>query len=288
MILTYEHVYLVSDNLAVATGADVTAAEQALSVTFPPGYSDFVTELGDGIYGSHVHIYLPNDIVAQIEDFRQDWAEFAFFGKGQDALPESMIKDSIPLGDTIDGDYIVCHPARPNALYVLPRHDERIYEAGATVPEALDWLLRSGVLLQPGAYHVLTPSGQFVERDFRFFESTIDRAAITYGCRKGALPYPTMKAFLLRMAQSKADEATLVTNVVDGEDNFTALFLKSFWGVVSCNAIEGWGSEAHISYDVTHRSDSLEQILAYFDQRASFRRESTETGDEAIVWDKDT
>ena len=63
--------------------------------------------------------------------------------------------ETVIIGDTLDGDELIVHPANPERIYVLPRHSEDIHVAGDGLPAAVEWLCGSGTLTEP-----------FEERDF--------------------------------------------------------------------------------------------------------------------------
>src|SRR5262249_53062273 len=110
-----------------------------------------MTTLGEGLYSGHVRVHPPAHLATEVTDF-QSFATGppALWNKGHDVLPAKMIGESVPVADTIDGDYIVLHRERPHDLYVLPRHSRHVYQLGNTLDEALDWVLNSGTLLTRG------------------------------------------------------------------------------------------------------------------------------------------
>jgi hypothetical protein len=55
-------------------------------------------------------------------------------------------------------DEVVFHPSNPEALYVFPRDEERIYRIGARFEDALERLCTSGVVSQPVASLYFEPS----------------------------------------------------------------------------------------------------------------------------------
>ena len=58
-------------------------------------------------------------------------------------LTKERVLQSIVVADTLDGDEIIWFEGR---YYVLPREEEKIYDLGATLGEAITWLFESGVL----------------------------------------------------------------------------------------------------------------------------------------------
>jgi hypothetical protein len=56
--------------------------------------------------------------------------------------------------DTLGGDELIAHPGDPDACFVLPRHSNRVLQAGRGMGQALAWLHESGELTAPlGLWH---------------------------------------------------------------------------------------------------------------------------------------
>jgi hypothetical protein len=240
-----EDVYLVSQNLEIATAAEVDRVEERLGCTFPPGYREYVTTLGLGTYTSLIRIDMPDKIVADLSDWRKRVQEYYFWYSGADVLAKQNVLQCVPLGDTLNGDELIFHPQKPGAVYVLPRNDERIYLAGASIYEAIDWLCGSGVLHD----EVLS---------FRYFECWKDREKMEFAGRMG---YREFKDSILSL-----DLHDHVACDSEGEGYLT-LFYSSFYGCLSHScpgAAEGPGeSSVVLEYDKHMRSDVLLTLIAH-------------------------
>jgi SMI1/KNR4 family protein SUKH-1 len=161
----FENITVVSGPVNRSGPAEVDAAEAQLGITFPLGYREYVTQFGEGVLGgSYLRIYPPSRILTgenNVAEWRQRIDEYWFWEDGRDVLTKEQALCSVIIGDTADGDEIVCHASSAHSIYVLPRNSENIYVAGDGLPAAIEWLCSSGVLTEP-----------FIERDFEPFNSS--------------------------------------------------------------------------------------------------------------------
>jgi hypothetical protein len=145
----------------LATSAEVDALESSLWVTFPAGYRDYITRLGEGVLGgSFVRVYPPWRINKELSDWRKRINKHWFWERSRELLPKERALECIIVGDTVNGDELVFHPARPNHLFVLPRESKQALNAGSDLLAAVEWMCTSGELTEP-----------FRERDFEPFDS---------------------------------------------------------------------------------------------------------------------
>lgn len=143
-----DEVRIVREPLVLATQADVEGIESRLWITFPEGYRDYVTRLGEGVLGSFVRIYPPWQIESELAEWRRRIAKYWFWDEGRDVLPKERALECVIVGDTINGDEMVFHPSRRDRLFVLPRDDEQIFDAGADLLAAVEWICGSGHLVE--------------------------------------------------------------------------------------------------------------------------------------------
>jgi hypothetical protein len=152
--------------LVLATPRQVDALEAALWVTFPAGYREYVTTLGEGVLGgTFVRVYPPWRVEKELAEWRRRVGKYWFWDRGRKLLPKERGVECVVVGDTVNGDELVFHPARPG-LFVLPRDEEKVYAVGPDLLAAVEWMCASGKL---------TP--KFAERDFEPFDSRKDAPA---------------------------------------------------------------------------------------------------------------
>jgi len=132
--------------LVLATARDVDELEARLWITFPAGYREYVTRLGDGELSGFVRIYPPWRIDKELPDWRLDIDKYWFWQEEKDLLPRARAPECVYLGSSAQGDQLVFHPHRPDRLFVLPRHEERMFVAGSDLLSAVDWMCSSGKL----------------------------------------------------------------------------------------------------------------------------------------------
>jgi hypothetical protein len=163
-----EDIRVVGAPLVLATEGEVARMEAQLATTFPAGYREYVTRLGQGVLGgSYIRIYPPWMILdgeMNVAEWRRRIDEYWFWDDGSDVLSKARALECIIVGDTLNGDELIFHPAAPDVLYVLPRDQENVYRIGQGLFAAIDWLCTSGQLTEP-----------FEERDFEPFDSRKER-----------------------------------------------------------------------------------------------------------------
>jgi hypothetical protein len=158
--LKLDDIRVIGKPLVKADPADVDALEARLWFTFPAGYREFVTRLGEGVLGgSFVRIYPPWRIEKELDGWRRRIEQYWFWDAGRELLPKERALECVILGDTTNGDELVFHPTRPGRLLVLPRDSEEIFEPGGDLLSAIEWMCSSGELIEP-----------FSERDFELFD----------------------------------------------------------------------------------------------------------------------
>jgi hypothetical protein len=157
---------IVGGPLVRATAAQVREAEDRLWVTFPAGYREYVTTLGKGVLGgSFVRVYPPWRVVRELPVWRDRVRKYWFWDKGRKLLPKERALECVIVADTVNGDELVFHPGRPDRLFVLPRHRETVFEAGANLLDAVEWMCASGKLTK-----------RFPERAFEPFDTRKEKS----------------------------------------------------------------------------------------------------------------
>ncbi len=160
----FENITVVGGPCLLSTPDEVDAAEAELGARFPTGYREYITVFGEGVLGgSFIRIYPPRRILSganNVAEWRQRIDEYWFWDEGNDVLTKEMALQSVIIGDTLNGDELIVHPANPERVLVLPRDSETIYVAGEGLAAAIEWLCGSGVLTEP-----------FDERNFEPFDN---------------------------------------------------------------------------------------------------------------------
>jgi hypothetical protein len=157
----FEKVTVAGVPLVLSSPAEVDAAEMQLGIRFPSGYREYITRLGEGVLGGYIRIYPPRRILSganNVAAWRRRIDQYWFWGGGSNALTKWQALEAVIIGDTLDGDELIVHPANPERIYILPRQSEEIYVAGDGLPAAIEWLCTSGALTKP-----------FLERNFEPF-----------------------------------------------------------------------------------------------------------------------
>jgi hypothetical protein len=148
--LKLDEIHVVSERLVLATLAEVDALASRLWITFPAGYREYVTRLGEGVLGgSFIRIYPPWRIEKELTEWRRRINKYWFWNEGREVLPKERALECVIIGDTVNGDELVFHPTRPNRLFILPRDSEQLFDAGGDLLAAIEWICTSGELVEP-------------------------------------------------------------------------------------------------------------------------------------------
>jgi hypothetical protein len=209
-------------SLALASDKDIEEAESKLKVTFPPGYREYVTTLGEGALGNFIRVYPPWRVLAELDSWRDRIRQYWFWDAGSDVLTDEQAEESIIIADTLNGDELIFHPSRSNRLLVLPRDDEMIFEAGANMFDAINWLCGSGKLTE-----------RFEPCDFEPFDSRLlELEARQKPQRRSSLDNQKMESVSRETAGGAAELQTPISSAEE--------VLRKFF-----SALETWENAAY-------------------------------------------
>jgi hypothetical protein len=131
----FSHIYLVSNKLNLVDPAEIDKAEQQLGQKMPPGYREFMTQLGIGEYCTFIEVYSPQQVITE----SQHWGAF-----WQNHWPKTSTKNTIN-GENIaeclmiakdNSDTLLYHPSQ-KCFFIMDRDDHDVLDAGSTLDEAL-------------------------------------------------------------------------------------------------------------------------------------------------------
>lgn len=291
--MAFEDVYRVGDKLDVVAVAEVDTVAARLGTRFPDGYREFVTTLGAGDYTSYARIYLPSQVVEQMEapaELQPLWrtSPAETIETGGDVLPLDRLKTAIVLSSTVDGDSIVFLPDDPDAIYMVDVNNDSIDRIGSNLYQSLDWLVYH--CQQNEILRVRDASGAFVERDVRYFEPYGDRGDIRF-----SLPETlaiTVRDYLLLVTQEDPAGVICLSHRYQDDDGiereWLQLLVQEFQGYVAAyfRSQDQGGIEVVVVYDIDHQTDKLTRLLAYFDASATSRGDVRQ--DPGMpTWDRD-
>ena len=152
-------------SLALAKRSEVDALESELWITFPKGYREYVTQLGQGSLSSFVRVYPPWQIAKELTEWRRRIEKHWFWDAGRKLLPKPRAIECVIVGDTFSGDELVFHPCRPEALFVLSSESGRVFDAGPDLLTAVDWMCSSGKLTSRISELIFEPFDSRLESD---------------------------------------------------------------------------------------------------------------------------
>jgi hypothetical protein len=133
----------------LSTDAEVDAAQKQLEVVFPDGYREYVTTFGEGtLGGSYIRIFPPHALLAWRKHYLELMRDYWLWDEEPFIFTQKQALESYAIGDTLDGDQLVVHPDNKDKIFVLPRNEYRVYEAGVTLAAAIEWLCTAGILTE--------------------------------------------------------------------------------------------------------------------------------------------
>jgi hypothetical protein len=145
----------VSGTLSPVTAGDVDALEQQLSTTCPR-LSEYVTTFGAGTLDMLVEVSTPWQILAQLDDHRSRMAAYWFWGDGALSFGQEEALESIPFGDTVDGDGTIVFAQGDPRLFILPREDDTVVSFDGLLA-LLGWICAGGLGHEPRQAHSFEP-----------------------------------------------------------------------------------------------------------------------------------
>ena len=135
-------------NRSSPSSGEVASLESQLGIRLPAGYADYLHRFGEGTLSDTVRVYPPSRIRDEIVQTRTRWNEYYFWDST--LLSKEQVLASAVVADTVDGDEVIVTNNDKLGIFVLPRNAETIHYAGATLEEAVGWILFAGLLYPDG------------------------------------------------------------------------------------------------------------------------------------------
>jgi hypothetical protein len=146
--MNIQHMYQISSQLKTASPDDVDRLESHFKTTFPVGYREYVTQLGEGVLNDFVRVYMPQRIIETLDrETRPRWAEYFLWDEDPELTKEEVLQ-SIAFADSVEGDELIFLPDRPEDIYLLARHSWGLPRIGDGLLEAIDWMHDGNLCLQ--------------------------------------------------------------------------------------------------------------------------------------------
>lgn len=151
--------FLLTPTRKLARLEDVKKLESRFSMVIPE-YLEFMENFGEGTISNAVRVYPPQRILAETEAVRKRWADYFLWDDANSELTAQDLIDAVPIADSLDGDEVAFVPCK-NALYILPRHNDRAKRIGGDLSSAIEYICNSGEI--------------YSDVDFLYFESWENR-----------------------------------------------------------------------------------------------------------------
>ena len=131
----YEDIYLVGNKLSLLDPAEIDKAEQLIGQKMPPGYREFMTQLGIGEYCTFIEVYSPQQVVRESQHWQTFWQ-----GDWPKISPTNTInKENIAECLWIardNADSLLYYPSQKR-FFIMDRDNDDIPDAGLALDEAL-------------------------------------------------------------------------------------------------------------------------------------------------------
>lgn len=120
--LRLDDVFIVCDQLVVATDAQVSKAEMQIGSALPQGYREYVTRLGDGLLNGALYVIPPTRLLATRNEAQQRWRDYYLWEESQDVLGKDALWQCHLIATLFTGSEFIVHPRRPDHIFYLARH----------------------------------------------------------------------------------------------------------------------------------------------------------------------
>jgi hypothetical protein len=112
-----ENVAVLSRKLVLATQDEVDHLERAIGFPLPPGYREYVSQLGEGFFCGELEVWLPGAVLGRLEEERK---ARQFYIDGQDQpIGQADIDRCVHLASNLNGDSIIICPDHPGKMFAL-------------------------------------------------------------------------------------------------------------------------------------------------------------------------
>lgn len=168
-----DEVYVVSQRLVSVSQAQMDRAKAALGTEFPAGFEEFILRFGKGDFSGYLRPYDPGRIVDELASNRE-WVSHDFWEDGELQLTREERTRLVLFADTIDSDAFAFLPGAPEEVFVLPRHQSRLFETGPTMLDLINWTVTSGEVVRPFSQKFFQPWNDYASLRFNAAEGTYE------------------------------------------------------------------------------------------------------------------
>jgi hypothetical protein len=265
----FNQLYLVTDKLDLATTKQIRDAEHQLRATLPRGYAEFLTTVGSGEYDGYVRVYSPASVVESCGKLRAIFKDFAHFWEGSfDTLSERELCEVIAISDTVDGDYVVFHPARPQNLYLLPSRDECVDHVGSSFDDVLALLQQSCLLVYRAETEDPNSFGTYEFDEFHYFDSGVGHTYADF-YEEGANTPTLFKAILAHFVAMIGNDPDTCLIRYEKDTKVTdlsiyKLFMRDAAAMIQVQGSRVYGPRIFTAYDGSTASSRLQELFAFF------------------------
>lgn len=204
------------------------------------GYEAFLRGNGVGDYCDFLAILPPAECQKLTDETHRNAADDDFWEDGCEVLSQEEIAESVALGRSIDGDILVAHAKDRERLFVLPRHDLKVFWTDAELREPLRWSSTSGE--------------ERSHPDFEYFTPYIDRGYLEFCICGDEVTFERLTTFVIGDYHSSTDR------ILDKTETLQVGLLTKLLGRYQSYLS---GSKIHFRFDYdTDKTSLLDSLRA--------------------------
>ena len=135
----YEDIYVIGNKLSLVDPNEIDKAEQQLGQKMPPGYQEFMTQLGRGTYCTWIELLLPQSVIQESKHWQEMWSQHWNRTSRNNTINKENIHECLWIAKD-NANSLVHHPSQ-GKYFVIDRDDDDVPFVGSTLAEGLKALV---------------------------------------------------------------------------------------------------------------------------------------------------
>jgi hypothetical protein len=166
--MDFNDVYLVNRRLEKIEPSEIQLMRRLIDPS-PIGYESFWSTFGRGVFCNFISLWRPKSIEKELTSVREAVQISIEWFNESHTVPVANFAECVPIGMSVDGDYLVVCPDRPADVFAIPRHDfDSVYQ----LPQGLGNMLYWERCIDRSTDYVYHPP-------FPYFESFLGRSSVS-------------------------------------------------------------------------------------------------------------
>ncbi len=157
-----------------ASAEAIASLASAVGVPLPEGYVTYVTRFGESCDSTFLRVYPPERVLRERDEWQIRIDTYWHWSAAEDGFDRDEAYESYVLADTLSGDELIWHPAKPGRFYVLPRNLDAVIAREMSFEKLLAWAASSGDLGARVAFRFVAPLRDRARVDFECDDVDVD------------------------------------------------------------------------------------------------------------------